>query len=496
MVFRIAIAGFQHESNSFAKVPASLAKWQEAGILHGQEIINEYETSTATIAGMLGRLKMENDIEIQPLVFTRLMPMGPMTVEATEHIMDLMLKEISTKGPWDAVLLPLHGAAVSDKYLDADGEISEQVRALVGKNVVIGTALDMHANVSQKVVANSDIVTIYQTNPHLDTYEQGFHCTDLVIKTLRKEIHPTKCLQMPPLIVNILQQCTSDEPMAEILRFADRVRARPGVLSISIAEGYPYADVPQMGMSFLAITNNDSLLAAKYSREIADFAWNLRAKLNGRGTPIKEALEQATQATSWPVVLFDVGDNVGAGTPGDSTFILHAANKMGITGIMQALCDPEVANKCIKLGVGGRVELEIGGKADDMHGAPIQLTGAITAITDGKYSELKPSHGGFRFYNDGPSVAIETDSGNKILVTSKPAMSSSLEQFRSVGFEPKDQKIIVVKGTHSPRPAYEPIAKKMFWLESPGASTADLGNFIYKNRRMPMYPLEPQTTWL
>ena len=105
MVFRIAIAGFQHESNSFAKVPASLAKWQEAGILHGQEIINEYETSTATIAGMLGRLKMENDIEIQPLVFTRLMPMGPMTVEATEHIMDLMLKEISTKGPWDAVLL-------------------------------------------------------------------------------------------------------------------------------------------------------------------------------------------------------------------------------------------------------------------------------------------------------------------------------------------------------------------------------------------------------
>lgn len=227
-MFRIAIAGFQHESNSFSKIPASLDRWKAAGIIFGQEIVDEYETSTATIAGMLARLKQESDIEIHPLVFTRMMPMGPMTVEATEHIMDLILKEIADNGPWDAVLLPLHGAAVSDKYLDADGEISERVRKLVGKNVIIGTALDMHANVSQKVVANADIVTIYQTNPHLDTFEQAFHCTDLVIKTLRKEIRPTHCLQMPPLIVNILQQGTSDEPMAGLLRFADGVRHQPG----------------------------------------------------------------------------------------------------------------------------------------------------------------------------------------------------------------------------------------------------------------------------
>lgn len=494
-MFRIAIVGFQHESNSFAKVPASLGKWKEAGILYGQEIIDEYETSTATIAGMLSRLKEESDIEISPLVFTRLMPMGPMTVEATEHIMDLMLDELRKNGPWDAVLLPLHGAAVSDQYLDADGEISEKVRALVGRDVVIGTALDMHANVSQKVVANADILTIYQTNPHLDTFEQAFHCADLVIKALRKEIRPTSFLQMPPLIVNILQQGTSDEPMAGLLRFANEVRNRPGVLSVSLALGYPYADVPQMGMAFLVITNDDPTLAQKYSKEIADFAWSMRAQLNGRGTPIKRALEEAKIATSWPIVLFDVGDNVGAGTPGDSTFVLHAAHDMGITGIMQALCDPEVAKKCIALGVGTRVDFLIGGKTDDMHGTPIQITGTVTAITDGKYSESKPSHGGFRFYNDGPSVAIATDSGNKILVTSLPAMSSSLEQFRSAGIEPLDQKIIVAKGTHSPRPAYEPIAKQMFWLESPGASTADLTNFTYKNRRVPMYPLEPETRW-
>lgn len=494
-MFRIAIAGFQHESNSFAKVPASLDKWKQSGILHGQEIIDEYQSSKATVAGMLGRLKEETQCDVHPLIFTKLMPMGPMTVEATDHIMDLMLKQIADNGPWDAILLPLHGAAVSDKYLDADGAIAQKVRNLVGKEVIIGTALDMHANISQKVVENSDVVTVYQTNPHLDTYEQAFHCTDLVLKTLRKQIRPTNFLSMPPLIVNILQQGTSDEPMAGILKFADEVRKRPGVLSINIALGYPYADVPQMGMAFLATTDNNPALAKKCSEDIANFTWNLRAQLNGHGTPIKTALEEAQKATAWPVVLFDVGDNVGAGTPGDSTFILHTAYEMGITGIMQALCDPDVAGKCIALGVGAHIDFPTGGKADDMHGAPIQITGTITAITNGRYAEPKPSHGGFLNYNDGPSVAIATDNGNKILITSRPAMSSSLMQFRSAGIEPLDQKIIVAKGTHSPRPAYEPIAKKMFWLASPGASTADLTNFVYKHRRVPMYPLEPEATW-
>lgn len=492
---RVAIAGYQHESNSFANTPASLAKWKEFGILYGDDIRKEYEESKATIAGILSRLKGEADIEIFPLVFSRLTPMGPMTIEATEFLMKEILTLIESEGPWDAVFLAQHGAAVSDKYLDADGEMAEQVRQLVGPKVLIVTNLDMHANVSKKVVSNSDIVKVYQTNPHLDTFERAFESADLALRTLRKEIIPTSFLATPPLVVNILMQGTSDPVMTALLQMASEEAKRPGVLSISVVEGFPYADVPQMGMTFLTITDNNPALAQEVAESISKYAWSMREKLNGVATPIDQALIEANASHEHPVVLVDVGDNVWAGTPGDSTFVLHASRRLGVTGILQAIFDPTIVKELTPLGVGARVNVLVGGKTDDMHGEPFHISGVIVSITDGKYAETKPSHGGFLFFDDGASVAIKTDDGNHILLTSLPAGSSTLLQFRSVGFEPLNEKIIVVKGVHSPRPAYEPIAKKMYWLATPGASTADLSNFTYKHRRVPMYPFETSTEW-
>ena len=152
---RVAIAGFQHETNSFAKVKASLAKWEEAGILRGDEIIKEYRESKATIAGILSRLESETEAEIVPLVFSRLMPMGNITVEANDFLEKEILNSIKEQGPWDIVFLAQHGAAVSEKYSDPDGELAERVRAIVGPDVIIVTNLDMHGNVSKKLVKNS-----------------------------------------------------------------------------------------------------------------------------------------------------------------------------------------------------------------------------------------------------------------------------------------------------------------------------------------------------
>ena len=171
---RVAIAGFQHETNSFAKVSASLPKWIEAGILHGDEIVNEYKESKATNAGILSRLATESDIELVPLVFSRLMPMGTITAEAITHLIDEIVLLVREQGPWDIVFLAQHGAAVSELYADTDGEVAARVRAIVAPDCIIVTNLDMHANVSRKVVANSDIVKVYQTNPHLDTFERAY----------------------------------------------------------------------------------------------------------------------------------------------------------------------------------------------------------------------------------------------------------------------------------------------------------------------------------
>jgi len=489
-MIRIATAGFQHESNTFSSVPASLDRWQRAGILEGEAIRKEYATSQSTLAGYFAVADTDPEVEIVPLVFTRLTPMAAMTKEASEHIVERIVAAIRDNGPWDAVLLAQHGAAVSEIWPDADGEMVRRVRELVGPGVVIGQALDMHGNISRQMIENADITTVYQTNPHIDTKEVAMLCASLVLDVVRGKIKPTTALETPPLLVNILNQGTNDKPMSDLIRIADEQRRRPGVLTVSVVEGYPYADVAEMGMSFIAVTDNDQALADEIAKILADAAWEMREALNTGGTPVDEALARAKEANVNPVVLFDVGDNVGGGSPADSTWMLHAARRMGVPGILQALCDAEGVKACQAAGVGGRVDLAVGGKIDGRHGAPFPIKGTVTALSDGRYEETGPVHGGFRFFNDGPSAAIRTEDGWTIVLTTLGVGSSSLQQFRALGIDPEDQKVIIAKGVHSPRPAMEPIAKEMIWVGTPGVTTADLTTFTYHHRRVPLYPLE------
>ena len=495
-MIRIATAGFQHESNTFSSIPASLDLWRRSGILEDAHAIRaEYASSQSTLAGFFAAAAQDPEVELVPLFFTRLMPMGAISAEAIEYLYRRIITKIRDNGPWDAVLLPLHGAAVSETWLDADGELVRRVRETVGPDVPIGLALDMHANVSPQMVRNADITTVYQTNPHIDAYTQALHCARLTVQMVRAKIRPRAALAMPPLVVNILCQGTEDKPMSDLLRIADEQRKRPGVLSVSVVEGYPYADVPEMGMSFIAVADNNQALADDVAQQLALAAWGMRAALNHGGTPIDAALLRAQAAPAGPVVLFDVGDNVGGGSPGDSTHILHAARRLGVHRLLQALCDPDVVRQCEAAGVGGRIEASVGGKSDGQHGAPFAIRAVVAALSDGQYEETGPTHGGFRFFNDGPSCALRTDDGYTLVLTSRSAGSSSLQQFRALGIEPTGMKIIVAKGVHSPRPAMEPIARELIWVASPGVTSADLSTFTYRHRRPAVYPLEPDTRW-
>ena len=495
-MIRSATAGFLHESNTFSSTPASLELWRQSRFLEDAQTIRaEYATSQSTLAGFLAAAQEDPEVELVPLFFARLVPMGAITAEAIDVLIERVVGAIRDNGPWDAVLLPQHGAAVSETWPDADGELVRRVRATVGPNVPIGQALDMHGNISRQMVQNADITTVYQTNPHIDTYAQALLCARLTLQMVRGQIRPTTALEMPPLIVNILCQGTSDKPMAELLRLADVQRCRPGVLSVSVVEGYPYAVVAEMGMSFIAVTDNNQALANDVARQLAAAAWGMREALNQGGTPIEEALRRAQAAPRGPVVLFDVGDNVGGGSPGDSTHILHAARRLGVRELLQAVYDPQGVQAAQAAGVGAQITLSVGGKTDARHGAPFPVLATVTALSDGRYEETGPTHGGFRFFDDGPSCALRTGDGFRLVLTSRRAGSSSLQQFRALGIEPLHMQIIIAKGVHSPRPAMEPIAKEMIWVATPGVTTADLSTFHYHRRRVPQYPFEPDTVW-
>jgi microcystin degradation protein MlrC len=492
-MIRIATAGFQHESNTFSSITATLMQFEQSGILYGADIRAEYQTSQSSLAGFFALEREDPHVQIVPLVFSRLTPMGAITQEAHEDLMRRILEELQSHGPWDGILLPLHGAAVGAVCHDADGELISRVRALVGPRMPIGVALDMHANLTPCMVRGANITTVYQTNPHVDAFEQGKLCARLLVDLIRGQIRPCTALAMPPLVVNILNQGTNDQPMAQLIDRSEYHRQRPGVLSVSVIEGYPYADVAEMGMSFLALTDGQPALAQEIVDDLARTAWALRAELNQGGMTMEEALRRAMAAPEGPVVLFDVGDNVGGGSPGDSTHLLHMARVLGATSLLQTVADEQAVQHCLQAGVGAQVSLNVGGKTHPLHGAPFPVQGRVLSISDGRYEETGLTHGGFRFFDDGPSVAIRTSEGWTLVLSTRTGGTPSLQQFRHLGVEPCDHAILIAKGVHSPRPAVEPIAKELLWVGTPGVTSADLFSFTYEHRRRPMYPFEPET---
>jgi microcystin degradation protein MlrC len=488
---RLATLGLAHETNTFSRVPADN---EQFSVLRGEELRQKHGSATTTLAGYFAAADRLG-FELVPLLFAVAGPIGTITKDAFDRIVGEMLALLEQHGPWDGVLMPQHGAAVSEDFPDADGEIVRRVRAMVGPNVPIGVSLDMHANVSQKVVEQSTVTTVYRTNPHLDAKERAQECADLIVRTIKGEIRPIQALEMPPLLVNIVKQFTGEEPMRGLVEGIDEVLARPGMLSASVAEGYPYADVDEMGMSFLAVHDGDAAAAREAACWLARRAWDRREALQGDVPSPTEALQYAASSARGPIVLMDVGDNIGGGSSADSTYLLAEAQRLGIRSFLQTLYDPEAVTHCVVAGVGSTVSIAVGGKTDDLHGSPVSVTGRVRTLFDGQYEDPMPTHGGWRFFDGGMTAVLDTDDGHTLVLTSKRTGNTSLEQMYSVGVRPERFKIVVAKGVVSPRPAYSRIAAEIVLVNTPGVTTSDLNFFTYRRRRKPLYPFEPDTSY-
>jgi microcystin degradation protein MlrC len=273
------------------------------------------------------------------------------------------------------------------------------------------------------------------------------------------------------------------------------VLTRPGVLSASVAEGYPYADVAEMGMSFLTVHDGDAAAAREGARWLARRAWERRAAFVGNTPSTEEAMRAAAAAPRGPVVLMDVGDNIGGGSPGDSTVLLEAAQRLGVRRYLQTLYDPPAVAACVAAGVGQTINLHVGAKTDDRHGQPVAVSGRVRLIADGQFEEPTPTHGGFRFFDGGTTVVLETTDEHTLVLTSRLVGNTSIQQMYSVGVRPEVFQVVVAKGVVSPRPAYEPIAAEIVLVNTPGVTSSDLAHFLYRRRRRPLYPFEPDASY-
>ncbi|MBT5477102.1 MAG: M81 family metallopeptidase [Chloroflexi bacterium] len=497
---RIATLGFHHETNTFQSVKTDYDSFANFEFLRGSEIADRHATSKFTLAGYFQSAQMF-EFDLVPLLFAFTGPTGTITKETFDRISEEMIDKLKQNGPWDGVLLAQHGAAVTEEYPDMDGEISRRVREVVGPDTPVVMTLDLHCNITQDQVANTDAIVVFRTNPHLDAVERAVEASEILVKTIRGEVRPVQHLVQVPMMINIVKQPTGFGPMKEIMDEVHQVLEKPGVLSASCGQGFPYADVDQMGVSFLVVTDGDAVKAEKQAKSLARKAWDLRAELQNDSPSIEESISRAMNASSdgKPTAIMDVGDNVGGGGTADSTHLLAEATSQGLSGdksLLLTLFDPTNVQVCISAGVGSTITLKVGAGTDRLHGEPIEVTANIRAITDGKFEEPKPTHGGLRFFDYGPSVALDTEAGHTIVLhTVRGIGNMSREQYYSIGIRPEEYRVIICKGTVSPRAAYEPISREIIMANSPGVTSANMSSFSYENRRTPLYPFELDTTF-
>ena len=495
---RIATLGIHHETNTFASNKTTLDKFdrsglQTYGIQRGQRYFDMHEKSETSMAGYIQGSR-EHKFELVPLLFAATDPAGTISTDTFETLGGEALKMLRDQGPFDGVLLNQMGAAVCDDYPDMDGEMSRRVRNVVGPSVPVVMTLDLHANISRQMSDQTDALVAYRTNPHTDAVPRALEACDLVVRMAEGTWRPSKWLESPPMVVGIFQHDTRDLPMKAIIEDLETVLGQSGIVGGSIGQGYQWSDVCENGLTCYVLHENSVEVARKSARWISERAWSNREALySPRGPSPAEAVDRALTATlkqNGPIVLLDVGDNIGAGSSGDSTFLLAEALRKNANSWLQTVRDPKAVSQCVKSGIGSTVSLDVGGKTDSLHGEPVRLTGRITRISDGRFEDSGTVHAGWRFFDAGTTVVLVTEEGPTVVLVTTRVGNMSREQFYSLGLRPEDFDIVVAKGVVSPRPAYQPIASEMITVNTPGATSADMSLFDYTHVRKSLYPLD------
>lgn len=495
---RFFTGGINHETNTFSPLPATMQRFRDMHYARGEELLRQSRGTRTVIGGFIDAAD-ELGIELVASIHSFAMPSAAVTREAWEEQIEATLDDLraaQAEGPIDGLLLGLHGAMVIEGIDDGEGEYLRRVREVAGSDVPIAMELDLHANISRESVELVDILAGYDTYPHVDVYDRAVELTHLLAQIARGEITPTAAFRQIPVLANLTAQYSGTPQMQEWLALCHEIESRPGVLTATITCGFPYADIPDTGMAAYVATDDDPELAEECVRELAQFAWDRRQDFQATPMPVAEAVRYAMSAPG-PILLADVADNPGAGTSCDGTEILRELIAQNARSAVVALMyDPETARQAAEAGIGATIEARIGGKVDDLHGAPVETSAYVKALTDGWFINEGPMGTGSES-NMGLTAVLEIGGrgGIEVICTSLRRAANDANALRSVGIEPSKRQIVVIKSSVHYRADFTPLVREIVEVDAPGLSTPNWSRFEFKRLRRPIYPLDPDMEW-
>ena len=485
---KIAVAGIFHETNTFAPGITTFEQFTSEWVEDKASFDQRYSGSKTSMGGVIDIAK-RLELELIPGLYTAATPSGMVEAATMERLLDLLVQSIDTSV--DGLLLILHGAMVSEQYSDVEGECLRRLRQCLGDSFPIAVTLDMHANISPSMVKYSNLIYGYDTYPHVDMYHRAIEAFEGLISYIDGEIKPVHSYLHTGMLIVPQGMMTGTGAMKELMDLAFKLELNDNIINITIAGGFPYSDVPDAGMSFVVTSNGDILASQRCMEQLHGWIHLNKERFIPQSYSPFDAIAQAWQEREGPVILAEASDNVGGGAPADATHVL----KLLVNPPQRALeviCDSDVVSAAIQVGIGQSLNIEIGGKTDQWHGEPVMVTGRVRLLFDGHYEHIGPYNTG-KHAEMGRTVVLECGLLT-LVVTEERTAPWDIGHLLSVGLDPNQYKIIVVKSAIAWQTALGDYAKAVYMIDSPGCCGLNLNDFQYKHIIRPMFPLDEQAS--
>jgi microcystin degradation protein MlrC len=499
---RVALLGFSIECNKFAP-PATKAHFVARTYLEGDDILREAHAATpamlAETPGFVAAMDASGPWLPVGIALAMAEPNGPVEHAFFVELMATIRRRLEVALPVDAVYICSHGAGLTTEDDDPDGALFEMVRQIVGPAVPVAATLDLHANVSARMVETIDVFIGYRTNPHLDMGERGEEAA-AAIREMLGGVRPQRAFVRLPIVPPTVTMLTAAGPYAEMIDFGQR-RMSPEIMNVSVMGGFAFADTAKNGLTVVVTARRDQRAAEALAREIAEFGWANRARFYPKLTTLDEAVAKALAAgrdPALPALAFaDVADNPGGGGRGNTVHLLRAFREAGVEGsLLGIFFDPELAAEAHRLGVGACFEARFNRAETTKFSEPYAAPARVLELTDGHCIGRRGIYAGMRLAL-GPCAALQVG-GVTVVVVSHRVQCADPIFFEMMGLDIGRARSVVVKSRGHFRGGFDEFfgPDRIIEVDLPGLTSPMLGRFDWTRLPRPVIPLDDNVEWV
>ncbi|MEM7664174.1 MAG: M81 family metallopeptidase [Pseudomonadota bacterium] len=497
MTIRIAIAGILLEANRFA--PATTYSDFEDYMLHRDDVIS----GMAHLFQLPSALPKDADVEFVPILLAGAESGGPILHEDYERLVNEIESTFQSRGPVDGVFLFAHGAGLTTECNDLDGDYFKRVRQIVGPDVPIVAELDLHANLSDEMVEQTDLLVGYRTNPHVDVAARAREC----VAALWKLIHGARvhvAFQRLPLITSQISQLTDPgTPYGDAIDLGSRLRQEnEGIANVTLLSGFSFSDTHYNGFAVYVATWTDLALAEATCARLSEFLWQNRERFIPHALSVHEAaqieLTLQSDGTLGPRIYADIADNPGGGGRGNTIHLLKAMIESGADGVLaSAYFDPALVQAAEKAGIGARFVANFNTQEESSLSGKMSIEAHVDHIFDGAFKNEIGVQAGENT-NLGRSCVLSLENGRiKVVVVSLRNQVFNPQFFSEAGLNPSAANALIVKSRGHFRAGFADLAgpANIYEVDAPGLCTSDIASVDWANLPKPTYPLNAATEW-